>query len=49
MDIHGDTFYLFFPSAFFHLIYLPFYLGLAILIVLDGTSDFYFNINSFHY
>ena len=37
MDIYGNTFYLFLPLAFFRLIYHFFYLGLAILVVLDGT------------
>ena len=38
-------FCLFLPSGFFRLIYLPFYLGLATLVALDGTWAFYFNIN----
>ena len=36
MDIYSDTFCPFLFSALFCLIYPPFYLSLAILIVLDG-------------
>ena len=36
MDIYGDIFYLFLPMVFFCLIYPLFYLGLAILVALDG-------------
>ena len=36
MDIYGDPFYPFLPLVFFRLIYPLFYLGLAILVVLDG-------------
>ena len=37
MDIHSNTFYPFLPSVPFRFIYSPFYFGLAILIILDGT------------
>ena len=37
MDIYGNTFYPSLPLILFRFIYPPFYLSLAILIVLNGT------------